>query len=121
MSEALEMTGQEQEAQLFERYIEICNLALARHKETFPYKQMLAASEAVLFNTPIPVAVVDDEPKSLFSIRLRNQHLDVAAMPDVEKTPWRLKKSYLKEVVDHPQDYINNPAKIDWEWLKSQL
>ena len=30
---------------------------------------------------------------------------------------WPFKFSYLKHVVENPQDYIEHPAKLDWGWL----
>jgi hypothetical protein len=34
---------------------------------------------------------------------------------------WPLKLSYLRQVVDHPDDYINHPANLDWGWLTTVL
>jgi hypothetical protein len=32
---------------------------------------------------------------------------------------WVVSAQYLQQVVADPETYINNPAKIDWEWLQA--
>jgi hypothetical protein len=34
---------------------------------------------------------------------------------------WKVPESYLKDVVENAEDYINHPAKLDWEWLKQRV
>ena len=36
-------------------------------------------------------------------------------------TEWKVSRDYLESVVDNPQEYIDNPAKLDLEWLKHRL
>ena len=33
----------------------------------------------------------------------------------------KVKESYVKNVVKNPEPYVENPAKLDLDWLKSRL
>jgi hypothetical protein len=34
---------------------------------------------------------------------------------------WKVSRSYLDEITRDPETYVENPAKLDWEWLKSRV
>lgn len=109
------------ETELFQSYLEVCNQALEANKDRFPYKQMLEASEKLLGAREITVAVYDDQPKAVYDLALSEKHLSAKPHESECQKAWRLNRSYLEEVVNHAEDYIKNPAKIDWAWLKSQM
>ncbi len=99
---------------LFRRYVEICNEAMAAHREEFPYKQIWNAAQ----NAGVRVAVYDDTPKMHYALRLAEDHVEAEQSPDMECPAIRLRLSYLKQVVDRPEEFIENPARLDWGWLK---
>lgn len=108
--------------QLFRQYVEVCNRALEANKDKFPYKQLWDVTQAVMKDETIPVAIYDDQPKATYALRFKDHHIDADAVEqELEEHPWHLNTSYLEEVVSHPDDYINNPAKIDWDWLCNRL
>jgi hypothetical protein len=45
---------------------------------------------------------------------------DATETPDAEEG-WKVNVSYLQQVVDNPQEYIDNPAKLDFDWLRDRL
>lgn len=105
---------------IFERYLAICNQALDANKDKFPYKEIWQARSNILDeNNSLPCAVYDAGPKATFilqftkslSIRLLN------AVPADPKEAWRFDYSFLRHVVDHSQEYIDQPAKLEWGWL----
>ena len=34
---------------------------------------------------------------------------------------WKVSQEYLAKVAANPQDYIDHPVKLDWDWLKSRI
>ena len=101
---------------LFQRYVEICNAAIDAHREEFPYKQVWSAAK----NAGVRVAVYDDQPKTEYALRFADERLEAAREGEEEAPAVRLNLSYLREVVEHPDAYIENPSKLDWHWLRSR-
>ena len=109
----------------FLQYLNICNLALNKHREAFPYKQILEIGESLLGGKNIKISVVSDDSsltKTHFTVRFNGGTFDVVADETEEpEMEWALKENYLKKVVENPADYIAHPEKIEWEWLKDRL
>ncbi len=106
---------------LFEAYLEVCNQALDQHKEEFPYKYIWKAAESVQGESGISLSLYDDEPQEQYTVKLKDAHIDAAPMEKCPKKGWRVNKSYLKKVTENPEEYIRNPAKLDWDWLKNRI
>lgn len=109
--------------QLFKRYMDVCCEVMRVHSDHFPYHQIWGAASKVLGESEVPVAVVDDRPKALYGLSLKDHALEAHPIPQAEAPlrPWRLPYSYMKHVVDHPEEYLSHPAKLDWDWLRSRL
>ncbi len=65
--------------------------------------------------------IYDDRPKAAFTLRLtKDMKIEIVKkrlLSDEEE--WPFTYQYLKRVVDNPKDYIENPAKLEWGWLKT--
>ena len=107
--------------ELFHRYLDICNQAIKKHKGEFPYQQVLNFGETLMGDHPIDLAVYDDEPKAAFSLFFKSNKLKDGGHPLDVKKAWRMNLSYLRKVVEHPDEYIEHPEKLDLDWLKSRL
>ena len=109
----------------FLQYLNICNLALNKHKAVFPYKQILEIGEAVLGGKNIKISIVPGDSSltnTHFMVRFNGGTFDVVADETEEhEFEWALKEIYLKKVVESPAEYIDHPEKIEWEWLKDRL
>ncbi len=118
------MTMQESSGEvdaLFRRYVDICNQALSAHREAFPYKQIWGAVQGAARDKAVRVAIYDDQPKT-YELHLEEDHIEAA--PDglyAESPVCRINLSYLRQVVEHPEEYIHNPARLDWDWLRNRL
>jgi hypothetical protein len=124
----VKQTQQAKDAQeyekVFQQYLEICNRAIKQNRKKFPYteiwgarfKKLDAEKEATL-----QAIVYDDRPKVAFTLKLTKD----MKIKIVEKKPipaaeeWPFTYQYLKRVVDNPKEYIENPAKLEWGWLKT--
>lgn len=108
--------------QLFQRYLEVCNQALEMNKDKFPFKQILLPLKSANPAKAVEVSIIDDHPVDRYTLTVNGEKL----VGEIAKPcancgcggAWRIQKSYLEDVIAHPEDYINNPAKIDWEWLQ---
>lgn len=112
---------------LFEQYINICNQALESNSDRFPFKQILNAAKNNDDSQNIEVCIIDDHPIPSHTIQLLNNQITEKKDTGCEKNcptcqcqtqrQWRVPKSYLEDVINNPQSYIDNPAKLDWDWL----
>jgi len=111
------------EEDLFHRYVEICNRALELNKDRFPFKQILHTAQNMMDNETVSLAVYDDNPKATYDISINENQIDVIDKNKTDKSNdvWHINLSYLEKVVGNPEEYIKNPAKIDWDWLKNRL
>ncbi|MGE0754250.1 MAG: hypothetical protein AB7L92_03720 [Alphaproteobacteria bacterium] len=109
--------------QLFSEYLKVCNQVLEKNKDRFPYKQLWDTTEKICSDQDIKMAIYDDRPKECLSLTIKGTQLQAKPCQDdgVCKYAWRMNYSYLKNVVDKPEEYIKHPAKLDWDWLKNRL
>lgn len=110
----------EEYERIFERYLDICNQAIEKNKDKFPYMEIWKArwkkqgSENIL-----ECAVYDDRPKVIYRLQL-TEDMKIKIIEKTHVAPsdaWPFRYSYLKHVVENPQDYIDHPANLDWGWL----
>ena len=109
---------------MFQQYLEICNQAIKQNRKKFPYTEIWAARFKKLDadkEATLQAIVYDDCPKVAFTLKLTKD----MKIKIVEKIPipaaeeWPFTYQYLKRVVDNPKEYIENPAKPEWVWLKT--
>ena len=110
---------------LFTQALNVTNAALAEHKDSLPYKPLVKASEKLLGDRRLGVAVYEADPSSpfdYFTIRFWDDAFELVSHgkrePDVA---WKVSRSYLEKLAETPEDYIEHPAKLDWDWLKSRV
>ncbi|MCB1592163.1 MAG: hypothetical protein KDI90_06900 [Alphaproteobacteria bacterium] len=118
----MSVNNRDEDHELFERYLHICNQALCLNADRFPFKQILeAAGGHPAGGKPVEVLIVNDQPEEGICIRYNHEQRVVQSEerhePTLPKRKWKITRSYLLEVIRNSGEYINNPAKIDWEWL----
>lgn len=108
---------------LFTHYLNVCNTALDANKDRFPFKQILEAVEKKQKQRNVEVCIVDNPQKTSFVIYLKDHKINAQRHEGCTNCQcagtWFVSQSYLKDVTLHPHEYIQNPAKIDWEWMYS--
>lgn len=122
MQTAQQITEAQDYEKVFQRYLEICNLAIEKNKNKFPYTEIWGARlKQMEEEMKIQAIVYDDRPKVAYMLRLtRDMKIEIVekkALPPEDE--WPFTYQYLKRVVDNPQEYIENPAKLEWGWLKT--
>lgn len=104
--------------ELLEQYLEICNSAIDANRDRFPFKQIFSVLSDP-DNTRMVAAYIK-EPAAIRPVYIEVQGHDFSVKEAAKKLPqkvWRVHRSYLEEVIEAPLSYINNPAKIDWDWI----
>ena len=114
---------------LLQEYISLCQQALDRHRDAYPYKQIFDALDQSNGETghPVTVTVADPIPVTRFTLSTKN-------LDDVDIRPkqcgggdggccggcrsgWLVETSYLDHVIANKDEYLEHPAKLDWDWL----
>ena len=105
---------------IFERYLDVCNQAIEKNKDRFPYNEIWKARwKSLGQGNTLRCAVYDDRPKVVYTLQL-TEDMKIKILDKTDISPedvWPFKYSYLKHVVENPNDYIDHPANLDWGWL----
>lgn len=120
MNEKTGMDAPERYEELLQAYLTICNQAMSKHGENFPYKEIWTAALADKNNDPMRLAVIDDRLKACVSVTAEDKVLscETASGPGQD---WIFSYSYLSQVVENAEDYVNDPARLDWAWLMMHI
>lgn len=120
---AQQIQDDEEYEQVFQQYLEVCNRAIEQNKHKFPYTEIWGArfKELEAAETTLHAIVYDDRPKMSFMLRVtKDMKIEIVKRkPLPSEDEWPFTYQYLKRVVNNPQDYIKNPAKLEWGWLKT--
>ena len=108
---------------LLNSYIDICNEALQKNAGRFPFEQMIMAAQDEDGRAPECHCVVGGQRDSAYHLMLQDRKISykpVGSDHDKNgKAPrhWHVTMSYLEDVIAHPDHYIENPARLNWDWL----
>jgi len=110
---------------LFMGALDVSNKALDEMRDTPVIKNLLAMMEKQASGHHFGVAVYKDDastPHDYFTVRVQNETIQLVAhgkeTPDID---WKVSVEYLRDLNDKPQDYIENPLKLDFDWLAHRL
>jgi hypothetical protein len=124
MEQAQQIKDAQEYEKVFQQYLQICNRAIEQNRNKFPYTEIWGARFAKLGSDKeaiLQAIIYDDRPKVEFTLRLtKDMKIEIVEkkpIPDGEE--WPFTYQYLKRVVDNPKEYIENPAKLEWGWLKT--
>lgn len=105
--------------ELIQNYVAICNRALEGNRNKFPFKQIFSALERVTTAEPVEVVVADTAQTYAFHFGTDGikvlPHGDCEGCNCIRK--WTTNSQYLHKVVTDPNIYIQNPAKLNWDWM----
>lgn len=110
---------------LFTQYLDIVNRSIGEHRDEFPYDKMIAASDKLLADKNVGVAVYKDDPAHphhWFTIQMKGGTLDLVSHGKSDTDiVWKVDEHHLENVVQAPQPYIDQPVKLDLDWLKTRI
>lgn len=110
---------------LFMGYLDVVNRALDEHSDTPVIGQVLSLMNKLGDGKKFGAAIYKSDPQSpfdYFTVRLANGKFELDSRgkdnPDID---WRVAQEYLTAVNDEPDKYVDNPARLDLDWLKTRL
>lgn len=110
---------------LFMGALEVTNEALDKLRDKPVIKDIIALMDNHAEGKRFGVAVYDHDsstPHDYYTLRIQNQGIQLAARgKDAPEIDWKVSTEYLQQINDHPQAFIDNPLKLDLEWLKHRL
>lgn len=111
--------------QLLFRSLIVVNAALHEHRDQFPYTYIFDAYDLMFDDRNIGLSIYEHDPHTpldSFTIRWQDRIFELTSSGvDDADLSWNIPVSYLEEVVQHPQEYIDHPAKLDWECMKARI
>ena len=110
---------------LFKGTLDVTNEALEKNRDSKVIGTLISAADKTLNGHKAGVEIYDedpDKPFDYFTVRYLDGKIELYARGKSEHdTEWKVSKDYLQSVVDDPQKYIDNPTKLNFEWLKVRL
>ena len=102
------------------------NAAIEANEDKLPYKLFFDASQKLDVDLTMGVAVYKDDPDTphdYYTIGFHQNRLELIAHGKEKGIDivWKVSEDYLEKLDADPQRYIDNPALMDWDWLKSRL
>jgi hypothetical protein len=109
---------------LAKHYFNICNTALAVRGREFPYSLIIPLMNRLFSGQNVSLRVVDDDGAPLEYVTtgfVDGQFTPVRPGVHTPDARFTLRRTYLEEVVEHADDYIRHPERLDWNWIGEQL
>jgi hypothetical protein len=111
---------------LVAQYFDICNKALAQSKKNPFYAAIQTLINQFHSGEVIAVKVVDipkqpGVPAGYYTTSYINgQFTAICESEHSPDTHFTLRTSFLNDVIEHADDYIKHPEKLDWSWLRKR-
>ena len=118
------LTNETEYESVFRQYLDVCNQAIEKNKDKFPYTEIWNARLKGPENSTLIHAVVfDDRPKLAYLLRLTPEmKIEISEKKELQTDEaWPFSYQYMKRVITHPEKYITNPARLQWGWLQYLL
>lgn len=112
---------------LLKQYVSLCNQAIAENRNKFWMKQAKQLNRKLWNGGNFRTIIYDQDPGDV--IEEATLHFDPNG-PALRVLPpgdydvafsWKAPLNYLEEVLAQPQAYLDNPLKLDWEWMKERV
>ena len=110
---------------LFTQYLNVVNRSMGENRDKMPYKLMFNATNKLLEDDRIGVAVYKSDaknPHDWFTITLHDGSFEIVDHGKKDpKVTWKVKQDHLQNVVEHPDEFVKHPMKLDLDWLRTRL
>lgn len=111
---------------LFTDALTTMNAAIEANEDSMPYKLFFETSKKLDMELTMGVAIYKNDPNTphdYYTIRYEGNRFELVShgKDDGIDICWKVSEDYLRKLAEDPDTYINHPARMDWDWLKSRL
>lgn len=106
---------------LVKHYFNICNTALASHKDSPIYGLLLVVMNQLTSGKVIEVKVVNgrsDDGEYFITRFIDGEFTPVMEGKGDSDTRLVVESAFLEKVFRNSDDYVDNPEKLDWSWVR---
>ena len=108
---------------LVKHYFNICNTAISQNEDSLLFGAALGVINQLKSGDAISIKVIDEQTgeTEYFTTKFVN-----GAFTPIEKgkndpdSQFTMTKDMLQDVLDHDDEYIAHPERLDWRWLTDQ-
>lgn len=115
------MTTRLEVTNLVKHYFNICNTALAAHRDDAVYGSVLALLNQYASGDTITLKVVGEASREALYFTTRfidGQFTPIREGEHDPDTGFVLEREFLETVVDRSDEYVDSPEKLDWSWVR---
>lgn len=111
---------------LFTDALVTMNAAIEANEDKLPYRLFLEASKKLDVELTMGVAIYKEDPDTphdYYTVNFHENRIELVSHgkeKDID-IAWKVSEDYLRKLQEDPDKYIQNPALLDWDWLKSRL
>ena len=110
---------------LFTEALRVITRAIDAHKDTSPWREIVAKTSGRRGPTELAVAIYAADPERIvdrYTIRAHEGRLEVVEHGGSETAiDWRVSIDHLRRVVAEADRYVEEPENLDLAWLESHL
>jgi hypothetical protein len=117
----MDMNQSSETLNLVKQYFNICNAALATHREKIAFGTVLALINSYASGSAITLQVIDDAPAPPSYYTTRFVDGEFTPVEVGEQNPdsrFTLNRSFLEDVAGRAGHFIEHPEQLDWSWLR---
>ncbi len=110
---------------LFLGALDVINDALSALRDKPVIKDIISLMDKQAAGSKFGVEIYSsdpDAPHDYYTIRANKQRLELVSRgKDSPSIDWKVSTDYLRDINENPQKYIDNPLKLDIDWLAHRL
>jgi len=110
---------------LFTEALGVITRAIDAHKDTSPWREIVAKTSGPRGATKLAVAIYEADPQRIvdrYTIRAHEGRLEVVEHGRSETAiDWRVSVDHLRRVVAEADRHVEEPEHLDLAWLESRL
>jgi hypothetical protein len=103
----------------------VINRAIVAHRDTSPWREMVAKTSGPREPTLLSVVITEGEPERIvdhYTLRVHEGRLEMVEHGRSEAAvDWRVSVAALRSMVAKPDRYLSDPTRLPLDWLASRL
>ncbi|HXK22773.1 MAG TPA: hypothetical protein VMS55_08885 [Myxococcota bacterium] len=110
---------------LLTQVLQVINRAIDAHRETAPWREIVARTSGPAGPTLFAVAIYEGDPERIvdhYTVRAHEGRFEMVEHGRSEPaTDWRVSVETLRGIAAKPDRYVSDPGRLPLDWLESRL